>query len=151
MTEAALIDRIVRSREAAHAAANDAYRAAQCVLDDGKPVHFLVAEYEQDRTLRANRFYWGFCLREISDQARIGGQRYTVDAWHELFRRQFLGYEIEKVHVAGRKKPVINRRLKSTRKLKVRAFGVYLEQVQSFAATELGVEFSVRNWEEYEG
>lgn len=151
MSEACLIDRIVRSREAAHAAANDAYRAAQCSLDDGKPVHFLVEEYERDRSLQQNRYYWGVCLRDISEHAQIEGQRWTVDAWHELFRRQFLGYEIEKVHVAGRKKAVINRRLKSTRKLKVKAFATYLEQVQSFAATELGVEFSVRNWEEYEG
>lgn len=146
-----VIDRIVRTQEAAHVVVNMAYQNAKAILQSGKPVRLVSMEHEADRNLQQNRFYWGPCLREISEQARIGGQRYTAEAWHELFRRQFLGYEIEKVHVAGRKRPVINRRLRSTAKLKVKPFAKYLNQVQAFAATEHGVQFSVRKWEDYEG
>lgn len=141
---------IVKTREAAHTAAKHAYAHARSIIDNGRPARIEAVEHEDDRSLKQNRFYWGPCLREISAQAEIEGQRWTAEAWHELFRRQFLGYEIEKVHVAGRKRPVINRRLRSTAKLKVRAFGKYLDEIQAFAATELGVEFSVLHWQDYE-
>lgn len=146
-----VLDRIVRTREDAHAAATAAYAVAKCVIDNGRPARLVAQEHEDDRTLQQNRFYWGPVLREISEQASIDGQRYSIEAWHELFRRQFLGYEIEKVYVAGRKRPVINRRLRSTRKLKVKPFAKYLDQVQAFAANDLGVRFSVLNWEDYTG
>lgn len=141
--------RVVKCREDAHQAAQMAYAHARSIIDNGRPARIAAVEHDDDRSLQQNRFYWGACLRDISEQAKIGGQRYTIDAWHELFRRQFLGYEIEKVHVAGRRKPVINRRLKSTAKLKVRAFSAYLDELQAFAATELGVTFSVAKWQDY--
>jgi hypothetical protein len=144
-----VLDRIVNTREAAHAASLDAYRMAQQIIANGQRARIVASEHDDDRSLQQNRFYWGACLRDISEQAMVGGQRYTVDAWHELFRRQFLGYEIEKVRVAGRTRPVINRRLKSTRGLKVKPFSLYLEQLQAFAATDLGVRFRVSHWQEY--
>lgn len=116
--------------------------------------HAVVLEarlYEEDRTIKQNRFYWGPCLTEISNQASINGQRYAVDAWHELFKRQFLGYEIKKVTVAGSKRKRVIRRLRSTASLKVKAMSVYLEKVQSFAASDLGVEFSSPNWSQWSG
>lgn len=145
-----VLDRIVRTREAAHEAASVAYAHAKAIIDNGKPARIVATEHENDRSLQQNRYYWAACLREISEQATINGQRYTADAWHELFRRQFLGYEIELVRVAGRKRPVVNRRLKSTAKLKVKPFGEYLDKVQAFAATDLGVRFSVAAWQEYQ-
>lgn len=96
-------------------------------------------EAEDDRSLQQNRLYWGVILRQISERALIAGQRYTADAWHELFKRQFLGYEVIKAPVAGRKRPTIYRRLRSTTKLTVRQMSEYLERVIAFAATDLGV------------
>jgi hypothetical protein len=146
-----VLDRIVRTREQAHQVSLIGYAHAQAILANGKPVRVMVQEHEEDRTLQANRYYWGPCLKEIAEQASLNGQRYVGEAWHEFFRRQYLGYEIRKTYVAGKKKPVIVRRLKSTRDLKVRAFSVYLEQIQAFASTDLGVRFSVRDWQEYQG
>ncbi len=116
--------------------------------------HKLVAEVrlqEDDRSLRQNRYYWGPCLTEISRQAQVGGQRYAAEAWHELFKRQFLGYQGKKVAVAGAKRKRVIRQLRSTTDLSVRAMSKYLDQVQAYAATELGVEFSVPSWEQYSG
>lgn len=144
-----VMDRIVRTREAAHEAATMAYAVAKVALDNGRPARIVAEEYEEDRTLQANRYYWGPCLKEISEQATVVGQRYTVDAWHELFKRQFLGYEIIKVRVAGRKKATVIRRLRSTAKLKVKPFGKYLDEVQAFAAADMGVQFSVKHWQDY--
>lgn len=144
-----VLDRIVTDRVQAHQAASQAYALAQAILANGGRARILAEEHEDDRSLQQNRFYWGPCLREIAEQARIEGQRWTAEAWHELFKRMFLGYEIKKVHVAGKRRPVVIRRLRSTTGLKVKAMGAYLDKLQAFAATDLGVQFSVRNWEEY--
>lgn len=106
---------------------------------------------EDDRTLRQNRFYWGYVLKCIADQARVEGQRYATEAWHELFKRQILGYEIVKARVAGKRKPVIYRRLRSTTKLTVPQMSKYLEKVLAFASSDLCVAFEVRDWQEYRG
>lgn len=140
---------VVDSRETAHQAARRLYQQAQVLVADGKRVRMTAAEDEDDRSTQQNRYYWGVVLAEISDQARVMGQRYAAEAWHELFKRQFLGYEIKKVDVAGRKRKTVIRRLRSTTDLKVRAMAKYLEQVLAFGATDLGVRFSLERWEDY--
>lgn len=145
-----VLDRVVRTREAAHLAVTQAYALAKDAVERGKPARILAQEHEDDRSIQQNRFYWGPCLSEISQQASIEGQKWAPEAWHELFKRMFLGYEIKKVRVAGRKKPTVIRRLRSTTGLKVRPMGKYLDELQAFAATDLGVRFSVKDWREYE-
>lgn len=144
-----VLDRIVANPLAAHQAIQDGWLLAKPLTIAGRKVRVLVEECEDDRTIQQNKFYWGPCLTEISEQANILGQKWAPIAWHELFKRQFLGYEIKKVKVAGRKKVTVIRRLRSTTKLKVKPMSVYLEKVQAFATTELGVRFSVANWQGY--
>jgi NinB protein len=143
--------RICTTREAAHAAINAGYAQAKVLLALGRDVAITIAEHEDDRSVAQNRYYWGPCLTEISEQAVVGGQRWTVDAWHELFKRQFIGYGIKKVKVAGRKKATVIRSLKSTTDLTVRQFSDYLDKLQAFAAAELGVLFSIPDWYEHAG
>jgi hypothetical protein len=142
---------VISSPEQAHQVANHVYQThLKPAAADGVIMQLEVKEYEDDRSLQQNRFYWGPCLREIAEQACVAGVRYAPEAWHEFFKRQFLGYEIEKIHVAGRRRPTIIRRLRSTRKLGVRAFSKYLDQLQAYAATELGVKFSVLRWQDFD-
>lgn len=104
---------------------------------------------EDDRTLIQNRFYWSAgCLGAIADQAKVSGIRYESEAWHNLFKRKFLGYEILKEKVAGTKRTLVIRRLRSTSGLKVKAMNTYLEQVQAYATTELGVTFESQDLRE---
>lgn len=135
------VDVIAADPGAAHMAVQEVWRVAKTLTMDGKPVHIVAAEYEQDRSLEQNRWYWGVFLKTVSDQARIGGARYSVEAWHELGKRQFLGFTVSKVSVAGRKKSTVIRRLKSTRDLTVRQMAKYLEEFQAFAVADLGVAF----------
>lgn len=143
------LDRVVASREDAHRVMTAAYGMAKQLLADGKPVHIQVSQHEDDRSLRANAYYWGCALPCISSQAMLEGQRWTVDAWHEFGKRQFLGYEIKRLVVAGKKKKLVIRRLRSTSDLKVRAFSKYLDELQAFAVTDLGVRFPVASWEHW--
>ena len=105
---------------------------------------------EDDRSLMQNRFYWSAgCLGAIADQAKVAGIGYESEAWHNLFKRKFLGYEILKEKVAGNKRTLVIRRLRSTSSLKVKAMNTYLEQVQAYATTELGVSFEGQDWREW--
>jgi hypothetical protein len=89
-------------------------------------------EWDALRTLRQNQWYFGD-LREISAQAWLYGRRFTVRAWHEHFRRKFLGWEEDSA--TGLILPF------STRKLPARRFHTYHQLVIAEAVTELDVVF----------
>lgn len=143
------LDMIVTTPEQSHAAASAAHALCKRLAAEGRRARITAAEAEDDRSLQANRFYWGVVLKETAEQATVNGQRYTAEAWHELGKRQFLGYEFKKVAVAGRKRKTVIKTLRSTTKLKVRAMSKYLEQFMAFAVTDLGVRFSETRWEDY--
>lgn len=104
---------------------------------------------EDARTIQQLRFYWGVVLKEISEQARIGGQQYAADAWHELAKRQFLPRKTKRTHVAGKARPVITTTIGTTKGLGIRKMSKFLEELMAFAATDLGVQFSLSRWEDY--
>lgn len=116
----------------------------------GQRLKLTLQSAEDERTLKQNKFYWGPCLKDISEQASVGGAKYSKDAWHELFKRQFLPRKVKKCHVAGKARPVVSVSLGSTTDLSVRRMSKYLDELQAYASTELGVSFTVANWESYE-
>ncbi len=110
----------------------------------------VTVEPEDDaKTVQQGRFLWGVVYHEIAHQAKIGGVRYTSDAWHEFFKRQYLPRKKVTAQVAGKKRPVVYTTLGSTKGMKVKPMSKYIEQVIAYAATELGVRFSATRWEEY--
>jgi len=104
---------------------------------------------EDSKTVQQNRYLWGVVYKEISEQAKVGGERYTVDAWHELFKRQFLPRRTKKTYIAGKKRPVISTTIGTTQGLGIKKMSAFIEQVLAFGATDLGVRFSLSRWEEY--
>ncbi len=119
------------------------------MLTDGKKVVVVAGEFEDSKTLKQLRFYFGPCLRVIARQA-LGGQ-WTAEAWHEAMKRQFLGYDIKIITIAGQRKKRTVRKLKSVADLGVRDMSKYLDQLQAFAINDLGVEFPVPNWQTWDG
>lgn len=108
----------------------------------------VTVEPEEDaRTAQQNRFYWGVLLKEISEQAAPGGQKWSAEAWHELFKRQFLPRLTKRTKVAGRKAPVVTTTIGTTKGLSVKKMSAYMEKVTAFAVTDLGVRFSATDWE----
>ena len=142
------------TREALHAAASEVYELGKGRLamndpemvdpETGEVVErryaLVLLELRETRRLRQNRFYFGPVLRQIAEQAPGG---WTADAWHEAFKRTVLGYEVVVVRVAGKKRPVTYRRLRSTTKLSVKQFSEYIDQVLATAANDLGVVFQL--------
>lgn len=85
------------------------------------------------RTKAQNRRYWGNgVLAQIAAQATVGGRLYAAEVWHEQFKRQFIGViELPNGEVIG----------KSSAALTTAEFSAFCDQVEAFAATELGVTF----------
>jgi hypothetical protein len=98
----------------------------------GKPLAVTVQEYKAKRSGDQNRYYWQR-LNEIAEQAWIGGRQFSADAWHEHFKRQFVGSEdLPHGGTAGI----------STTSLSVAEFAEYVGKVEAYAASELGIELS---------
>lgn len=94
----------------------------------GKPVAVMVSEHKSKRSSPQNRLYWAV-LREIAENVWVDGKQYGDNAWHEQFKRQFIGIE----ELPGGASAGI-----STASLSVPEFTEYLERVMQFA-TEHGV------------
>ncbi len=146
-----VLDVVVCTREGAHKVATLAYQRAVALIADGKEVRIRAEEAEDERSLQQNRFYWGVVLKEIAEQAVIDGARWTAEAWHEYGKRTYLGYEIKRIVIAGRKRKAVSRQLRSTTKQSVKRMSKYLDELMAFAVTDLGVRFSETRWEDWRG
>lgn len=85
------------------------------------------------RTKPQNRRYWGKgVLAQIAEQAVVGGRQFPAEVWHEQFKRQFIGVvELPNGDVIGQ----------SSTGLSTADFSAFCDQVEAYAATELGVTF----------
>lgn len=122
---------------------------ARLMIADGKRVRIRCEEAADVRSLRQNAFYWGHVLNEISLQAVNLGERWIDEAWHQLFKRMFLGYRYEREEVVGRP-PRAVRVLRSTTELSVKQMSAYLEQVIAFGVTDFAVQFETMDWQKWE-
>ena len=85
------------------------------------------------RTSRQNRRYWGKgVLAQIAEQAVVNGRQYDAETWHEQFKRMFIGVE---------ELPDGSVRGKSSTSLSTSEFSAFCDQVEAYAASELGVTF----------
>ena len=93
----------------------------------------MVTFAEKTRTAEQNARYWSKgVLWQIAEQATVAGRKFSSEAWHEQFKRQFIGIvELPNGSVVG----------ESSTGLSVKKFGAFVEQVEAFAVTELGVVF----------
>ncbi|WP_186013792.1 recombination protein NinB [Burkholderia gladioli] len=109
---------------------------AKVFADRGEPLRVIVTAEERQRNAAQNRFYWGSIIRSIAEQAWVEGRQFDKDAWHEYFARLY-GVSDELTLPDGE---IILRR-KSTSQMSVGEFSTYLNQIQAYAANNLGVEF----------
>lgn len=85
------------------------------------------------RSTAQNRRYWGRgVLAQIAEQATVNGKRFSAETWHEQFKRMFIGViELPNGQVVGM----------SSADLDTAEFCIFCDQVEAYAATELGVLF----------
>jgi hypothetical protein len=109
---------------------------AKASVDQGAPLRVIVTAEERKRHAEQNRYYWGVVLQHIAEHAEVEGKRYGKDVWHEFFARQF-GLCDEVTLPDGE---IVIRR-KSTTQMSVGSFSDYIDAVQAYAVTRLGVVF----------
>jgi hypothetical protein len=99
---------------------------------EGRFLAVTVSLYKSKRSLAQNRRYFGVVLERIAAQGWVGGRQYGQLAWHEHFKRQFIGIlELPGGATVGM----------SSADLNVEEFATFMQQVEAWAACELGVEF----------
>lgn len=149
------IDTICSTREGVRNAMKLGYENAQAIVADGKRVRIRIEQSRDVRSLRQNAFLWGHVYAEISLQGVVCGQRWIDLAWHEYFKRLFLGWRFEEVvpvpgQVITDKRARVRRVLRSTTELSVKEMSEYLEKVLAWGVTELGVTFETMDWSAWE-
>ena len=132
---------VAMTKEQAHAGVMQAYAHAQALLANGERVVITAAPLVESISTRQRGFFHAAVLPQISEQVRIGGERYTADIWKEHLRRLFLPdtWEMRKLPGANRATPVRVR--SSTERLGVKGYSEHIDKVIAHAVTEWGVEF----------
>lgn len=140
------------TREDAHQASIRAYSHAQALLADGEQVLIECRPATQPVKVQQRRFLHGPVLGQISEQARVHGERFVIDVWKEHFRRMFVGdhgWRWESpMKLPGQKRATPRRIRASTEELGVRDYAKLIDQIIDYAAHELGVVFQFTHEEQ---
>jgi len=96
-----------------------------------KPLSVTVALAKTKRSTDQNKRLWKL-LNVISDGAWIDGRKFSPEAWHEQFKRQFIG--VEELPQGGAVGI-------STASLSVAEFGDYMAKIERWAYEQFGIEF----------
>lgn len=124
-------------------------------IDGSRPLEFVLREEVKARKPDQNSLMWSGPLKDIAEQAYVGGRTYIAEVWHEHFKDLYLPEEFDEQYTkVGYQKwtttPAGKRVLiGSTTQLTVKGFAIYLEQVLAFGAG-LGVMYHA-NPREYGG
>jgi hypothetical protein len=102
----------------------------------GKRVMMIVTSDDVSRNAEQNKRLWGYTYKHIAEQAWVSGKQFAPDVWHEMFCRMFWACD----DVTLPDGEIVSRR-KSTTKMTVKEFAQYMNEVESYAASELGVMF----------
>lgn len=115
---------------------------ARPAVEAKKPLQVVVSHYKPKRTNASNRYLWKAVLEPIAEQAMVNQTYMPEEAWHEWLKRRFL----PEMCAAGIPKwqhwPDGERTLAmGTSDLNSAEMAEYVERVQAFAVTELGVVY----------
>lgn len=116
-------------------------------LDGIDPLELQLREKPVQRTKSANARMWAGVMRDIAEQAYVGGRTYSAEVWHVHCKREYLPEEFDdELCLPGYRKwdylPNGDRVLiGSTTQLKPKGFALYCEQVYALAG-DLGVMLS---------
>lgn len=137
--------------EALHQATLRAYAHGKALLANGENVRVACGPALEPISIQQRRFLHGPVLGQISEQIRIGGERYVIETWKEYFRKLFLGDRWEMVrmpkwdhdaHAWTVPKNATPRRMRvSTEELGVKGYAEFTDKVIDYATLEWGVVF----------
>jgi hypothetical protein len=128
------MQRLFVLREARHLASVVAFLTQHWSIfaREGKFLAVTVSLFQSRRSLAQNRRYFGAVLTRIAEQAWPDARQYSVEAWHEYFKRRFIGV----LDLPGGATAAM-----SSAELGVEEFAIFMQNVEAYAAAELGICF----------
>lgn len=110
---------------------------------EGKDVSLVLQEWKNDRSDNQNRYYWGICIKIISEFTG-----YSDEEVHELLKSLFLKKKID----VKTSKGVTERHtvVGSTAKLNTAEFEEYLAKIRQWGSEELNCYIPEPNEADYE-
>ena len=135
--------RVVTNKVQAHEAIMQAYATAKLLLLDGKRVRISFGEDNDPISIKQRCFLHGPVLTQISEQVRVGGERYMPDIWKKYFKNLILERKpkYEMVKMPGAKRATPRRVWRSTEGLSIKQYSAFIDEVIAHAVTEWSVEF----------
>jgi hypothetical protein len=135
--------RVVTTREEAHQAVMQAYTVARTLIADGKRVRITVGEDCDPITIKQRGFLHGPVMTQISEQVRVGGERYVADIWKRYFKNLILERKprYEMIRMPGAKRATPRRKWWSTEELSIKQYSAFIDEVIAHAVTEWSVNF----------
>jgi len=118
-------------------------------MDPLRPLQVVIREEPKKRKSDQNALMFAGPLRDISEQAWLDSRQFSIEIWHEYFKRQLLPetYDAELCLESYSKwavDPAGDRVLVgSTTQLTVAGMARYIEQIHAFGAN-LGVQFHTK-------
>lgn len=101
------------------------------------PLAVIVTEPKAQRTVDQNKGLHKL-IRDLAEQAYVGGQQFSMTVWKEYIRDRFIGNE--RVSLPDGREHVLHR---STADLTVEEMTALIERVMRYAAEELGLELEL--------
>jgi hypothetical protein len=146
------------TQQDAHQAATAAYALAQTIIANGQNALIECRQALEPITVKQRKFLHGPVLGQISEQVRIGGNRYVTKIWKTYFHDLFIPDEWrvesrfhldkETGELVPDKRATPRRVRISTEELGVRAYSEFTEKVIDYATLEFGVVFHFTNEEQ---
>lgn len=103
---------------------------------DGKRIVVSLQEVKKTRSSQANRYYWGVCVKLITDAFRDAGNMVNSDDVHDFLKSEVGKLSQVLVTVEGE----VFRGPGSTTKLTTTEFSNYIEAVKAWAADRLDLK-----------
>lgn len=106
------------------------------LVEQDKQVLMIFTSDEAKRNNAQNARLWGYIYKQITEQAWVNGHQFPADSWHEMFCRKF--WLCDDITLPDGE--IVSRR-KSSTDMTVAQFAKYMNDVEAYAASELGVVF----------
>lgn len=113
--------------------------------DRGAPLLVTVTSKQPDRLEGQIRYYFGVLLKAIAEQGWIDGKQCAPPVWDWQFRFMYLPHELKSNPITGEQYVVVQELKRG--KIGVKRMAEYINEVEAYAASEMGVKLPARPFE----
>lgn len=111
--------------------------------NEGKRFFLIVGIDRETLSDRQRKFLHGPVLGQLSEQAKVNGERYVFGVWKQFFKKLYLGHTYEMVKLPGQKRATPRKVPIKSEDLSVKQYAEWTDKIIAYAVTELGVVFEL--------